>query len=187
VLNRRAFPLSQGENQLVDGWDGARYRDTAGGKSRRGMVMSLLKSVVMIPAVASALWVARSPQVKVQKASSEVSTEVSTDFSSAVKMDDVVSTVAGEDAAAKVPMRKLRLQNLLATLNNIAEVSMQMAPERSANLEPIIVDLAERTIELTGAAAIQQESTDEKISQIEMTIDRLVGALNKSVEPEVSL
>jgi hypothetical protein len=147
--------------------------------------MSLVRSVLTIPAVASALWVARPVSSDQSNDINRVAiSSYSSGESSTERPMEKVRTTATEQA---VMGRKIRIQKLLTTLDRVAEISMQMSPERSSTLEPVIVDLAERTLELTSNDTVRNDSTDQKLGQLELTLDRLVGVLGKIVEPEVSL
>lgn len=110
----------------------------------------------------------------------------------------IVSLLVGsvsDEAQAKVQQgqgsvstqRRLRIERLLISLDRVAEVALQMKPETTQRLEPVIVDLAEQTLELVGSDEIQNVKTDTELDRLETTVGELVNAMNKVIEPEMSL
>lgn len=94
-----------------------------------------------------------------------------------------ISTRGGE----LVVQRKLRIERLLISLDKAAEVAVLMHPQNSERLEPIIVDLAEQTLNLVGASEIQNVKTDAELDRLELTVGQLVHAMSRMIEPEMSL
>lgn len=100
-------------------------------------------------------------------------------FSSRIKQDEIaIEVIVG---------RRLRIERILFSLETMAEASVQMSPDHASLIEPVITDLAEQTIELTDSDAVMDSSTDDEIEEIEKTLDQLVTAVERMVEPEMSL
>jgi hypothetical protein len=87
----------------------------------------------------------------------------------------------------QVIARRLRIERLLMTLDHVTVAVVQMKPEHVDRIEPVIADLAEQAIDLVGDESVVNPETDAEITRIEKTVDRLVGALDRLVEPEASL
>lgn len=83
--------------------------------------------------------------------------------------------------------RKERIQNVLIQLDRIAQVTAQMKPETADRVEPVLVDLAEQTIELATEQGLQSPETDAVLERIEATVLQLTKTMNRYVEPEASL
>lgn len=75
-------------------------------------------------------------------------------------------------------LRQLRVERVLVALDRLAEVSLRMEPARAQILEPVILDIAEQVLDL---------KTDEDLERIETRVHHLVKALDRMVEPEMSL
>jgi hypothetical protein len=88
------------------------------------------------------------------------------------------SRVKPQISREELALRRLRVQRVLVTLDRVAEAALKMAPERAQALEPVILDIAEQTMAI---------KTDAELEQIETTVSRLVHALGRMVEPEMSL
>ncbi len=86
-----------------------------------------------------------------------------------------------------VLQRKERIQNVLLALDQVAEITAQMKPETADRIEPVIVDLAEQTIDLANERALQSDETDAALGKIEATVTELIRTMNRYVEPEASL
>lgn len=86
-----------------------------------------------------------------------------------------------------VLQRKERIQNVLIALDQVAEITAQMKPETADRIEPVIVDLAEQTIDLANERALQSDETDAALGKIEATVTELIRTMNRYVEPEASL
>ena len=90
-------------------------------------------------------------------------------------------------AADKIVERRLRIEGLLSNLDHVAAVAMQMKPEESDRLEPIIVDLAERTLELVDAEQLADPSADLELDDLEETLKGLMQALTRQFATETTL
>jgi hypothetical protein len=86
-----------------------------------------------------------------------------------------------------VLQRKARIQNVLLQLDHIAEVTAQMKPETADRVEPVIVDLAEQTIDLANEKALRSSETDSALTKIEATVGQLGKTMNRYIEPEANL
>lgn len=138
-------------------------------------ILGLTKlGAVILPAMISGVFVTTSDHrsVDVERAQMEVSTPV----------NHVKVIVSNAEVA-----RRLRIERIMTTLGHVAEASMQMQPERAADLEPVLIDLAEQALVLTSDEALSSSSTDAKLSTIEDSLDKLVVALSRFIEPEMSL
>ncbi|RYZ77313.1 MAG: hypothetical protein EOP05_02185 [Proteobacteria bacterium] len=103
------------------------------------------------------------------------------------KVESSRAQLVSETVSRSLVQRRLRIERLLVSLDSIAEVALQMKPETTQRLEPVIVDLAEQTLSLVGGDEIQNVKTDSELDRLELTVSQLVGALNKMIEPEMSL
>ncbi len=86
-----------------------------------------------------------------------------------------------------VAQRKARIQSVLVQLDQVAQVTAQMKPETADRVEPVIVDLAEQTIDLANERALQAAETDATLARIEETVAHLTRTMNRYIEPEASL
>lgn len=113
--------------------------------------------------------------------------------SDANKTSDANDTSASNDAKDEtlttdtVLTRRLRIERILMTLDGIAQVALQMSPDQALRIEPVLVDLAEQTIELSDEDLVRTSDADRELNEIENTVDELVAAIEKMVEPEHSL
>ena len=146
--------------------------------------MTFLKAAVIVPSLVSGVWLAKIDR-------SNVNYE---DPNLALMAVDLGSPEAGIEPVAKKRMveeqvvtRKLRIERILVALDRVAETAMQMNPDRAASLEPVILDLANQTLELTDASEVAKADTDEALDELETTISELVGVIGRLVEPEMSL
>lgn len=87
----------------------------------------------------------------------------------------------------QVALNRARIERILSALNRVAEVSMQMEPERASQLEPVILDLAEQAMALSTQEIAIQASTFSDLEKIETTVKRLSHAVATSIEPELQL
>ena len=83
--------------------------------------------------------------------------------------------------------RRLRIEGLLSNLDHVAAVAMQMKPEEADRLEPVIVDLAERTLELVDAEQLVQPSAEQELEDLETALSSLMEALTRQVQTEAVL
>lgn len=98
-----------------------------------------------------------------------------------------VTQVVNAPNEAVLTQRKVRIQRLLISLDKVAAVAIQMKPENTERLEPVIVDLAEQTLNLVGQSEIQNVKTDSELDRLELTVGELANALNRMIEPELTL
>jgi hypothetical protein len=144
------------------------------GSSKGEDVMSIVRSALVIPAFISGLLMAKKPaETAPRQASSAVQT-VSAERVSQRNLDPVMS-------------RKLRIERVLVTLDKVAAVTLQMSPERSSRIEPVLVDLAEQTLALVDEETLKASDTDEELDHIESTLAGLMNSMNRMIEPEMSL
>jgi len=152
------------------------------------MMMTLIKFALVLPALVAGLWLAReAPPVKEAAFASTGVRAVE------AKISDVkarrVSPESRREAklTEAVVTRRVRIERILMTLDRVAEVTLQMSPDKAMRLEPVLVDLAEQTVKLTSAEAVLRTSTDNELDEIEKTVDRLVTVVERTVEPEMTL
>ena len=144
--------------------------------------MTFLKAAVIVPSLVSGVWLAKIDR-----------SNVNYEDPNLALMPVDLSIGAGTEMVAKktveqqVVTRKLRIERILVALDRVAETAMQMNPDRAASLEPVILDLANQTLELTDASAVAKADTDEALDELETTISQLVGVIGRLVEPEMSL
>ncbi|MES2964749.1 MAG: hypothetical protein V4760_12725 [Bdellovibrionota bacterium] len=100
---------------------------------------------------------------------------------------ETVDSGATHAAADLIVERRLRIEGLLTNLDHVAAVALQMKPEESDRLEPIIVDLAERTLELVDAEQLSDPSADLELDDLEETLKGLMQALTRQVATETTL
>ncbi len=149
-------------------------------------LLSMIPGLMFVPLVVSA----------------SLSTSTSGSFSSSnglqalspTKVQSVVRRVAStaerkiaDRSGELLIQRRLRIERLLISLDKAASVAIQMHPQNSQRLEPVIVDLAEQTLNLVGSSEIQNVKTDSELDRLETTVGELVSAMNKMIEPEMSL
>lgn len=132
--------------------------------------MSILKTAVVLPLLAAPGTFSVEPAAV---RSAVRSTEVRSASSSPLKEE--------------VMIRQLRIERILMTLDQLATIAVHMPPERAATLEPVLVELADQTMELTTEKAVVSVKTDSALEKIEATLERLGSALERLVEPEMSL
>lgn len=143
--------------------------------------MAIIKTLIFIPAALSGLWFAQ-PTMDPSPLRAERKAKAGT-VSEATQSAQELELGPGHDVMA----RRMRLHNVLSQLDVVAGICMQMAPERSARLEPVLVDLAEQALRLSDDATIRRASTENELDKLEATIARLVKAISRVVEPEFSL
>lgn len=152
--------------------------------------MSLMKAAVLIPAVASGLWLVKTgpPEVYSEPHGGAGEAEIQTpDSPDSLEVASVHGMDPSSDEVEAVISRRIRIERILMALDGVAEVALQMSPEQSARLEPVIIDLAEQTLELTTEDAAFRGSTDVELSEIEATLEKLVTAVERLVEPEMTI
>lgn len=156
-------------------------------------MMNLAKVSVVIPAAVSSFWLVSPAKSYMNRGASVEQTVDETGFNSPNFADpklaapSVQTLEAGVEGDEVTLVRRTRIENILAVLNRVAEVSMQMEPERAAQLEPVILDLAERAMELSQKEVVLKASTARDLDQIEKTVRRLSHAVANSIEPEMRL
>jgi len=142
-----------------------------------------LKSFAIIPALVSGFWFAQQrPKILFHVRDNSAALN-----SSIHAPSKPLGGGVEKDISELIIERKLRIEFLLNTLERVAEVAQQMAPERAAILEPTIADLMEQLIDLSSASAIAKPETDATLTQLESTVQRLLESLVSTVEPETSL
>lgn len=105
-----------------------------------------------------------------------------------VKKKKKAQTAVAERMAADVIIeRRLRIEGLLTHLDQVAAVAMQMKPEEADRLEPVIVDLAERTLELVDAEALAEPAADIELEDLEEALAKLMEAVTLQVQTETVL
>ena len=175
--------------------------------------VSVLKTVMIIPAVVSGLWIVRADPHPHGIADLESAATLPSDplAQPQVPVDPLVPpSVPSADAKPATPPveakktarlspkvkkeagdqiinRRMRIEKILVTLDQVAQVTLQMGPEQSAWIEPVLVDLAEQTLGLTSDEAVSDRTTDEALDDLEGTVNKLVNAVSRMVEPEMSL
>ena len=86
-----------------------------------------------------------------------------------------------------VAQRRERIARLLVMLDHVASATLQLKPETASRVEPVVVDLAEQTIDLSSDGVIREDSTDARLMKLETTVSALVKVMRKYVEPEMEL
>lgn len=154
--------------------------------------MTLLKAAILVPVFVSGFWFTQTAPASLSAMSQARGEGVKKNASprnpvrhpSSVHPKRAAQRTVSEAAELN---RRLRIEQILMTLDRVAEVTGQMSPERAVALEPVLVDLAEQTLELTSDEAVQSPSTDEELDEIEGTVSKLVGVVETMIEPEMSL
>lgn len=170
--------------------------------------MNILRTALVIPAVISGLWVVETVNpisVERVKASvvapiplapkeAEVKTPEGARRFEEARSESVSAPAASKAAVEKataqedrVVERRIRIERLLMALDHVAAVALQMQPEQAERLEPVIVDIAEQTLELVSDSQIRQTSTDGELDRLEDMLGKLIGSMSRMVEPEMSL
>jgi hypothetical protein len=153
----------------------------ASSQSRAAQTLELtLAPAILPPSPSAAPQTSLSPEKKTQRAHARVK-EQQQEFDSRQEL------VSEQRMLTLVVARKIRLQRLLGALDQVAEASLQMSPERAAYLEPVIVDLAEQTVALSEDQTITRASTETDLDRLETTVERLVQVVGRMVEPELSI
>jgi hypothetical protein len=133
--------------------------------------MSLLKVALVVPALMSGLfWVKIDPGVPGE-----------------FPPPAVEEKSEGSELEREVISRRIRIEKILMTLEYVAEVTMEMHPDQLDAVEPVIADIADQTLELTSIEAVLDEATDKDLQEIEATVDDLVYAIERYVEPQINL
>lgn len=167
--------------------------------------MNILRTALVIPAVVSGLWVVQTvnptsfEKVKttvvapmpIAPKEAEVKLPEGTRRFEQAKAESASATKAAVTRAAtqenQIIERRIRIERLLMALDQVAAVALQMQPEQAERLEPVIVDIAEQTLELVPDAQIKLASTDGELDRLEDMLGKLIGSMNRMVEPEMSL
>ena len=186
--NRHA--LSRSESHSVDVLSLEDWT-LSGGTIMIVSMMNCAKVSVVIPAAVSSLWLV-SPAKSFMSgradgtgaASAEQAVEASFDVPVPTSLDARMENPGADELTV---VRRTRIENILAVLNRVAEVSMQMEPERAAQLEPVILDLAEQAMALSQREVVVKASTAKDLDQIEKVVRRLSHAVANSIEPEMQL
>ncbi|MES2857119.1 MAG: hypothetical protein V4692_14720 [Bdellovibrionota bacterium] len=144
--------------------------------------MMILRAALVIPAFASGLWFSESTVAPASAAG-----PVKAEASQAKKSSPAMSPVAVQKPNESVVARRLRIERVLMTLDHVAAVALQMNPESSERIEPVLVDLAEKTLELIDEDSIRSASADGELDRIEETLTGLMQTMNRMIEPEMTL
>lgn len=152
--------------------------------------MNFLRAALTVPIFAGGLMVAKQSNPTAPFKSADLSM-LNIGQIEKVKSAPVtdISPVAERRVASEesVTYRRLRIERVLMTLDSVAAVAMQMQPEQASRIEPVLVDLAERTLLLVEDDAIKKTSTDAELDEIEETLTGLMSSINKTIEPEARL
>lgn len=158
--------------------------------------MTFLRAALAIPAFVTAMFlfnrigaesradVVMIPNTTLEAAKPRAATTIKKE---AEKHADLAKPVADRSSLDAIIERRLRIDGLLSNLDHVAAVAMQMKPEESDRLEPIIVDLAERTLELVDAEELRDPSADTELDDLESTLKGLMQALTRQVQTETTL
>jgi hypothetical protein len=125
-----------------------------------GVAMNIVRVALMIPAFAGSVLLAKEAPPK---------------------------SAPAAKASYSVIYRRMRIDRVLTTLDQVAAVTQQMSPEHSNRIEPVLVDLAEQTLGLVDEETIGAKETDQQLDRIEETLTGLMRSVNRMVEPEVML
>ncbi len=162
-------------------------------------LIDVAKAAVVIPAAASSLcFVAEKSMVaRADQQASHLSAPRGGSANGSIHWDDPnlknqpsTKSLEAKSETSKEALasdRRVRIENILGALNRVAEVSMQMDPDRAAELEPVILDLAEQAMELSASEVVVKASTDAELTKIEDQVKELTIALAGSIEPEMTL
>lgn len=163
-------------------------------------MMNLAKASVVIPAAVSSFWLVTPAKSYMSGTSShadasfEIPIPTSLDQANdSTGSESGMTQEAGYESSKDVAVdemtsvRRMRIENILAVLNRVAEVSLQMEPERAAQLEPVILDLAEQAMALSQKEVVVKASTGRDLDHIEKVVRRLSHAVANSIEPEMQL
>jgi len=132
----------------------------------------------IVSVVIGGLWIARG---KGEGARFDIPDTESASISfqtSSVSLGPSVNTIAN---------RRARIERLLQNIEVVRAVSQQMTPERAAQIDLVLDEMTSEAQELTSESALGDRSTDEKISELEDSLNRLIAAFGRLLEPEVKL
>ncbi len=73
------------------------------------------------------------------------------------------------------------------TVERLNEVAMQMKPEESIRLDPVLNDIAQETLDLVDDDSLSADQLDDQIGALEKTVSHLVKSLQREIEPEATL
>jgi hypothetical protein len=150
--------------------------------------MGLIKTLAVIPLLVSGLFLIKADPGASAGGSAGPHAMVHIADESGGGRDVPKGIETGEsELERQVIARRMRIERIMMTLDYVAEVTMQMHPDQLDSVEPVIVDLAEQTLELTSVEAVLDEGTDEDLDELESTVDDLVIAIERYVEPEMNL
>jgi hypothetical protein len=157
------------------------------GLSRR-KAMGLIKTLAVIPLLVSGLYLIKADSGVSSAGLAGPAALVQVTDESGGGQDLPKGLDTGEsELEREVIARRMRIERIMMALDYVAEVTLQMHPDQIDAVEPVIVDLAEQTLELTSVEAVLDEATDEDLDQLETTVDDLVLAIERYVEPEMNL
>lgn len=152
-----------------------------------------LKSAIVIPAVLSSIWFANLARetgamnliipFEVQKIGSSAFERVHSKKVEAAGSG--LGTLSLLESA--VIERRMRVERVLVLLDAVAEATMTMGPEQASWVEPVLEDIAERSIGLISDDALLSDQSETELIEIEESVGKLVEAIDKLVEPEMSL
>lgn len=86
-----------------------------------------------------------------------------------------------------IASRRARIDRFLENIEVVRTVSQQMAPERSAQIDMVLEEMESEAQELASEAGLRDQATDEKISELEISLNRLISTFGRLLEPEVKL
>ncbi len=141
--------------------------------------MSIVRTALVLSSLVAGTWLVNKP---------ETSTAAGV-VSEPVRVVSVSKTIQAAQQHPNDPLlhRRLRIERVLLTLDQVAAVALQMTPEHSSRVEPVLVDLAEQTLELIDDASIRASATDDELDRIEETLMGLMTSINRMTEPEMTL
>ncbi len=139
--------------------------------------MGLLKIAALVPAVASGLWLADR--------GASVANHPTTLSREAVLVQSIPSDrISREDILIQ---RQIRIERILKLIDLLTEATQLMNPDQAWRIEPVLLDLTDQTLELVEEGVVSRPWADEKIKDIENSLERLVQALEKTVATEISI
>lgn len=152
-----------------------------------------LKNAIVIPAVLSSIWFANLAR-ETRAIHLLVPFEVQKLGSSAIERVHSKKTEATDPGPGTLSLlesavieRRMRVERVLVLLDAVAEATMTMGPEQASWVEPVLEDIAERSIGLISDEALLSDQSETELLEIEESVGKLVEVIDKMVEPEMSL
>lgn len=133
---------------------------------------------VIVSAVIGGLWIARGEGEGARFDIPDTET---------VSMSYQTSSVTLGSSVNAIATRRARIERFLQNIEVVKVVSQQMAPERAAQIDMVLEEMTSEAQELSSEAALSDRATDEKISELEDDLNRLIAAFGRLLEPEVKL